>query len=57
MKDAARLAADLRVAWTRLVLWWQHYNAEYLHSALRIPLVEIVDARSFLAVGTGESAG
>lgn len=49
MKDAARLAADLRVAWTRkLVLWWQHYNAEYLHSALRTPLVEIVDARSFL---------
>ena len=49
MKDAARLAADLRVAWTRkLVLWWQHYNAEYLQSALRIPLVEIVDARSFL---------
>lgn len=49
MEDAARLAANLRVAWTRkLVLWWQHYNAEYLQSALRMPLIEIVDARSTL---------
>tara|TARA_Y100001978_G_scaffold25439_1_gene21783 strand:+ start:992 stop:2074 length:1083 start_codon:yes stop_codon:yes gene_type:complete len=49
MKNAARLAAQLRVAWTRkLVLWWQHYNVEYLHSALRVPLIEVVDVRSYL---------
>lgn len=49
MADAARLAAEIRVAWTRkLVLWWHHYNAEYLGQALRAPLIELVDSQAAL---------
>lgn len=49
MAVTARLAAELRTAWTRkLVAWWHHYNEEYLGGALRAPIVEVVDSRAVL---------
>jgi hypothetical protein len=47
--SAAHLAADLRQTWGRkLLVWWRHYNEEYLAGALRLPVVEVVDSHAVL---------
>ena len=49
MSTSAQLAAALRQAWSRkLLLWWRHYNEEYLGGVLRLPLVEVVDSSAAL---------
>jgi len=46
---AAQLAAELRQTWGRkLLMWWRHYNEEYLAGALRLPVVEVVDSVAVL---------
>ncbi len=47
--QAAQLAAELRQTWGRkLLLWWRHYNEEYLGGVLQIPVVEVVDSTAVL---------
>ena len=55
MKNAARLAAQLRVAWTRkLVCGGSTTTLNICTRRLRVPLIEVVDVTLYLAVGTGE---
>lgn len=49
MVAPAQLAAELRQTWGRkLLLWWRHYNDEYLAGTLQLPLIEVVDSTAVL---------